>query len=125
METLRAGFIAFAFTVKIIRRGTTPTEDDYLPFFAKLAKFQIEIEYKIPEFDKMGRLHYHGIIYLKKGFYRKKICVPGMHIKLEEIYDKKGWEKYIHKDCGFHNMPTSPQDSPLKLDLSKSLFRNT
>lgn len=122
MELKKSTKIAFAYTIKLIRRGYTATKADYNVFFNKLAKFAIPVEYKVSEIDKEGRVHYHGILYLEKGFYRKRICVPGYHIKLEEVYNKKGWEKYIHKDCSFINMPKSPDSPEFKIPKF-SLFK--
>lgn len=97
MDIIRSTKLAFAYTIK--HNTDAPTAEDYIPFFEKLEHYKVNIEYKISELDSKGRLHYHGIIYLTKGFYRKKLCVKGLHVKLVEIYDKSGWTKYIHKDC--------------------------
>lgn len=95
MDIVKKNYIAFAYTIKSL--GVNK-DDDYSPFFNKLKRLNITVEYKISERDSKGKLHYHGIIYLKKGFYRKRLLLRGYHIKLEEIYDKAGWIKYIHKD---------------------------
>lgn len=106
MEITTANKLAFAYTVKTLGPATvTPT--DYTPFFERLKKFSIEIEYKISETDKSGKLHYHGILYLSKGFYRKKLCMKGFHVKLDQIYNKQGWIKYIHKEYAYP--PTTVQ----------------
>lgn len=96
MDIIKSKFIAFAYTLKL--NSLTATKADYATFFDKLKKFNIECEYKIMEYDASGRLHYHGIIYLPKGFFRKRICIPGMHIKLVELYSRDGWLSYIKKD---------------------------
>lgn len=101
--------IAFAYTVKSLGKDT---DADYSAFFKKLLKYNITIEYKISERDSHNKLHYHGIILLPKGFYRRRLTTNGISMKLEEIYNKAGWEKYIHKDCEFKNMPREPDDIP-------------
>lgn len=124
MNIIKSDFIAFAYTVKINSLGST--EADYDKFFDKLSHLNIKVEYKISEFDKSNRLHYHGILYLAKGFYRKRICLKPYTVKLTEIYNKAGWEKYIHKDCAYHNLPTSPPNCithPPIPNLTKSLFK--
>lgn len=118
MEIQKQSFIAFAYTVKTLG---TDNAGDYSPFFDKLSKFNIEVEYKISETDKLGKLHYHGIFYLPKGFFRKRLATKGFHMKLVEIYNKQGWYKYITKDCAYDDMPKEPQ-SPT-LILKKSLFK--
>jgi len=99
MDILTSNKLAFAYTVKTLGKSI-----DYEPFFNNLDKFNIKVEYKIKEKDSLGKNHYHGIFYLDKGFYRKRLIIKGFHIKLEQIYDKAGWIKYIHKDCEFHTL---------------------
>lgn len=134
MEIQTTDHRAFAYTVKDNRGRTSDvTEQTYDPFFDQLKHYRIKCEYKVAEYDKKNRLHYHGIIYLKKGFFRKKICVKGLHVKLVEIYNKDGWEKYIHKDCEFINMPEEPE-SPIDMEdfydennrpiITRSLFKD-
>lgn len=113
----KADCIAFAYTVKILQ-GNAATKQDYAPFFNKLDKLKIPVEYKICEKDSKGKLHFHGILYLKKGFFRKRICVKGIHVKLVELYDRKGWIKYIHKDVMYH--PLEQQAEEMEQDDEKS-----
>lgn len=109
IKVTKSDFIAFAYTVKTL--GTTDvTEADYAPFFEKLSHFKIQVEYKVGEKDKCGKLHYHGILYLPKGFFRKRIMCQKFHIKLVELYDKKGWMKYIHKDCAYHHLEEQAEE---------------
>lgn len=99
MDIIKSGFTSFAYTVKLNKSlHSAPTETEYIPWFDKLKKLGIELAYKISEKDKRGHLHYHGILYLPKGFFRRRVMMKNFHIKLEELYDKKGWMKYIHKD---------------------------
>lgn len=109
METKKADSIAFAYTVKVLGKADA-TKEDYAPFFDKLAKLTIPIEYKILERDSHGKIHFHGIIYLKKGFFRRRICLKGFHVKLEELYDRKGWLRYIHKDIQYHHLEQQAEE---------------
>lgn len=95
MNVTKATTIAFAYTIKALGSELNP---DYEPFFSKLRKYKIHVEFKVGEKDSKGKLHYHGIILIKKGFWRKLLVSPGYHLKLVEVFDKKGWIKYIHKD---------------------------
>lgn len=109
IKVSKSDFISFAYTVKILRTGEV-TEADYQPFFDRIDNLNITVEYKMPEKDSKGKLHYHGILYLKKGFFRKRICLKGFHIKLDELYDRKGWLKYIHKDVEFQHLEQQAQE---------------
>lgn len=98
-DYIRADSIAFAYTIKDNRKvSNNERKATYEDWFKRCQVWRIPIEYKCEEKDKQGRLHIHGIIYLKKGFYRKKLCMPNLHLKLVELYNKEGWEQYIHKD---------------------------
>lgn len=102
-ELIKAVQEPYAFTVK--KLGGEPQAvlfkdyEDVIDHYKKMGYIK-DIDF---EYDDQGRLHIHGIILLRKGFYRKKLCMKGYHIKLEQIYDEKGWLKYIHKshkpDC--------------------------
>lgn len=41
-----------------------------------------------------SKLHLHGTIELPEEFYRKKLCIPGFHLKLVKLYDEDTWIKY-------------------------------
>ena len=94
MEITKAEHVSYGYTVKDNRPETT----DYQSFFDRCEKFGVKITHKYPEYDSKGKLHIHGIMQIPKGFYRKKICMDGLHIKLVEIYDEAGWKRYITKD---------------------------
>jgi len=135
-DTIRAARIAFAFTVKINSENSTQvTPEMYSPIFNRWDKFNLSLEYKIPEKDSKGKLHYHGIVYVPKGFYRKKMLIKdhngkNYHLKLVELFDKKGWEKYIHKDCEFHSLEQQANEEMIEIPeednriFTKRLFLN-
>ncbi len=117
MEIIGTNMKAYAYTVKSLGKDLNA---NYAAFFARLLKFGIRIEYKVGERDSLGKWHYHGIIYLEKGFYRKKISLKGFHCKLVELHNKKGWVKYIYKDYQYENMPQSPSDVEIDDLLTKN-----
>lgn len=124
MEVIRSQNIAFAYTVK---SNCKELDANYDPFFDKLKKFKITIEYNISERDSKGKVHYHGILYLKKGFYRKRLVTKGFRLLLKEITDRAGWIKYIHKDVLPEDWPDLTDeeeyiDEP-KVILTGSLFK--
>lgn len=87
---------SYGFTV----RANSSNRADYSPFFNLIAKFKnhVTLECKYEEYGKHDWLHYHGVLAIKKRFYRKRLVIPGFHLKLEEIYNIKGWHKYITKE---------------------------
>lgn len=103
IKVTKSDYISFAYTVKTLGSAEV-TNADYEPFFERLKLLNVHCEYKIAEKDSKGKLHYHGILYLKKGFFRKRISLRGFHIKLEELYDRKGWLKYIYKDVKYEHL---------------------
>lgn len=105
----KSNLISFAYTVKTLGKRDV-TSADYQPFFDRLNNLGIKVEYKIPEKDTKGKLHYHGILYLRKGFFRKRICLKGFHVKLDELYDRKGWLKYIHKDVQYQHLEQQAEE---------------
>lgn len=109
METIQSSHKAYAYTV---RCNTGEKAASYAPFFNKLKRMRIQVEYKVKEVGSCNVEHYHGVIYLLKGFYRKKLVTPGFHLKLVEIYNKDGWIKYIHKE----NPPPSDKQINEMLD---------
>lgn len=97
-EQYKSDRTAWAFTVKDVRADST----DYSPFFTRAEQFGCEIECKYKELDSKGKVHYHGIMLIPKGFFRKRLMQQGIHLKLDELYDRAGWMKYITKDQDKH-----------------------
>jgi hypothetical protein len=124
LEIIKSTQKAYCFTVKSL--GKDP-DANYDPFFDKLKHFKVAIEYNISERDPKGKLHYHGILYIPKGFYRKRLVTKGFNIKLEEMGNRKAWLKYIHKDVLPEDWPDlSDEDEYIdepKITLTGSLFK--
>jgi len=49
------------------------------------------------EFDKIHKLHAHGIITVRKHFYKRKLQIQGCYIYITDIYDIDKWKSYINK----------------------------
>lgn len=91
--------IAYAYTVKCVK-GTIESiiPSTYEPFFNRLGRIgSMNIQYKVFEKDKNGRLHVHGVFDCHK-FARVDINMNGYSIRIEPIYDMQGWLSYIAKD---------------------------
>lgn len=95
MNIIRPGFVPYAFTIKC---NTGDKEADYTPFFKKCERFKIEIGCKYKEYGKCKVAHYHGILFLKEGFFRKKLTTKGFCLKLVEVWYENGWMDYIQKE---------------------------
>lgn len=94
LETEKSKMVSWAFTVKDNRVDST----DYKEFFDRLESKGCNVTHKYGEYDKKGKLHYHGVVQIPKGVYRKSLLPNGLHMQLKELFDLKGWEKYIKKD---------------------------
>lgn len=103
LTTCRSDDEAWAFTVKMLG-AALPTSSNYAEVLAKYRDYGFIKEVE-SEYDSNGRLHLHGIIMLRRGFHRKRLCTKGFHLKLESIYDEHGWVTYIQKS--FKNKPHS------------------
>lgn len=126
-EIQRSEIIAFAYTIKDNRKVSNEERNkSYEQWFKRLEVWRIPIEYKCEEKDKQGKLHIHGIIYLKKGFYRKKLMMPNLHLKLVELHNREGWIKYIHKDLldttEIHDIYPDPEEDTSILSTNISLL---
>lgn len=106
----------FGFTVKDNRQDVT----DYDSFMDRAKRMECDIQEYYPEKDSKGRLHLHGIISIPKGFYRKKLMMSGLHLKLEEIYDIDGWRRYCKKSQP--NTDENSEEDELIEIPKKSLF---
>lgn len=97
MEIVKSDKTLYGFTIK---STSGHKRSDYTPIFSKWEdnKQNVEMVTKHLEYGKHDYLHYHGIITIKKGFYRKRLEMKGYHIKLVEVFDIKGWVKYITKE---------------------------
>lgn len=93
-ECKRSPYTLFAYTVKDNRRETS----DYNMFFDRCKQFGCEILSKHSEYGMTKKLHYHGVMKIPRGFYRKKLMIKGLHLYLEEVYDYGGWKEYCKKD---------------------------
>lgn len=99
-EFKKSNLVAYAYTVKVLSNKTMDPNYEQ-DVFSRWRKLGVEFDCSVSERDSKGKLHYHGIIYLRKGFYRRKLVVRGYHMKLEELYDRAGWIRYIEKDLKY------------------------
>lgn len=99
----------YGFTIK--RNDTpNPTQECYLPILKNLASKGTIVDY-VYETDSKGRLHIHGILEVVKQPYFKSLIPKGYHFKYEGLYDKSGWERYIHKTIKNENESMQLADS--------------
>lgn len=88
----------FAVTVQWVGK-TEPCEEDYKKIFAHWEKNKVHIVEMVSEIgDESKKLHYHGLLEISRGVYRKKLHLKNFHVKLESIYNREGWQRYINKN---------------------------
>lgn len=78
-----------------------PTHEDYVPLLGKLSKKVDILDFTYENKTKKGdntKLHIHGIFECPKNPYFKNVLPWGVHIKVERIYDLKGWQRYCTKN---------------------------
>jgi len=106
----------YAFTIKSLGANL---DADYSDFLDKLAKYNIKIHYKQGERDPKGKFHFHGLIDIPKGFFRKKLVTDGNNLNLKEFYPgddgSDNWKKYCYKDTPENEKPTDIQKVRKKL----------
>lgn len=96
LEIVKGAHEPWAFTIK--RLGLQDaTFQDYAEIISGLNVYGY-VKAVEHESDNAGKLHIHGIILLRPGFWRKHLCFRGYHTKLEFMYDEKGWIRYMTKD---------------------------
>lgn len=88
----------FAFTLKFTNKPDCKPSDYRTLVIDKWALMGIVFEEYTFEADKKGVCHVHGILKLKRHFYRKNLKAEGLHYKLVPLYREDGWLQYIRKD---------------------------
>ncbi len=91
----------YAFTVKVLKKPKEADEKTYEIFFKILFALSDVLTY-CGELDPKGVLHYHGVIRIKRNFYRKNLIVKGFNIHLSSIYNLYGWMEYCFKNNILH-----------------------
>lgn len=95
------GYEYLAFTVKYNRKAASAiTEKDYEPFFKRLFSYGKNV-FKIAELDKKKRLHYHGVVALPIGFYKRKFMISGFHWKFTLCWNFCNWMSYCFKNYNY------------------------
>ncbi len=111
----------YAFTVKVLKSPKDATELRYESFFKVLFSLSDVLCY-CGELDTKGVLHYHGVIRIKKNFYRNSLRVKGFHIYLKPIFNIVGWVNYCYKNEILHcweNLKKKKDVANLYVNLSK------
>ncbi len=88
----------WCYTTKKLGSLSSVNEDSYEEIWSLFRNFNIKIDFKIPEFDSKGKLHYHCLIYLPKNFYRKHLKPHGFSTEIVKCHDYNGWLQYSSKD---------------------------
>lgn len=147
---MQADYDLFSCTIKKnVKKEDVSTvkPSTYEEVILKLKSLGVQFTYINYEDDTKGCCHVHCVASIKKGVYRKDLLkhVSPFHIRLDKIYDLKGWVKYAMKNqsifkkadeearAGFTNSYTvSPIDDDTPIDdeytfkiPTRSMFKRT
>lgn len=88
---------AYAITM---RKTTKPDKVNESTYINQMNYFKsyLGAHFETVRFELTGGLHMHGIVSIPKSANLVRFRVRGWSIRLEEIYDLDGWNKYINKD---------------------------
>lgn len=90
----------FALSVIYLRTKKNASGIDastYEPFFKNLYIHARKV-FMLAELSRRNILHYHGVIHLPIGFFKRRLVVKGFHFKIETIWNMRGWLTYVYKD---------------------------
>jgi len=97
---------ALAFTV--MKHGKDCSIEDYQSnVLNKWSRLAVQLEE--PYFEQVSvdsKLHMHGVLYVRKGYYKKKLQIPGYYVYVTDIYRLDTWLEYCKK--------SQPKDSQVK-----------
>lgn len=94
-------YIPLAYTVKKIIQSPNEVDwSEYVQVISSWEKFGNHVRVYNPyyEYDSQNILHIHGIMLVKKNFYKKRLQIKGFHVYTTDIYDLEKWKEYITKD---------------------------
>lgn len=91
----------YAFTVKILKNPKVADQVSYEPFLKNLYSLS-SVLCICGELDSRKVLHYHGVIRITTGFYRKNLIVKNFHLYLRKVFDVNGWVDYCFKNDIYH-----------------------
>ncbi len=93
-----SGSQLWAFTVKTnLKNGKKADSKTYEKYFRNLYKLSEVLTY-CGEVDSKNILHYHGVIRIPNGFFRKNLCVKGYYTYLKRIFNVREWVDYCYKN---------------------------
>lgn len=108
-----------------LRKTTDPNEssmDDYKTKLAKFSNMGISITDHVYENNIVNNgIHCHGVMQIPKKFNMNRFRTRGWHIKLDEIYDRPGWDAYMAKQQILEQNETDTPTDDFKMP-TKSLF---
>lgn len=88
----------YAFTIKFTSCPTCKPSDYESLVLDKWKALGAHIVDHVYEPDSKGICHCHGILTLPFNFYRKRLCIKGVHFRIDELYDEEAWKRYMNKN---------------------------
>jgi len=85
------------FTAKInLGNPDSVNETDYAPLLEHWEQYAI-VKQPYYEKDKTGRCHMHGILTVKKGFYKRRLQLKGFYVYTTDCVHLEQWMNYCKK----------------------------
>lgn len=76
--------------------SSSVTKESYAPVLEHFNRYAI-VQPPYYEHDSSGRLHMHGILSVKKGFYKRRLQVPGFYVYTTDCVHIEQWLEYCKK----------------------------
>lgn len=91
------------YSLTVRRLNKECSKKDYKEFLKHIETItEIELhKYEFEDNHHQGGFHFHGLLSIARGFFRKKINLHGFHVyivKLSSQADKFRWESYMTKN---------------------------
>lgn len=106
---MQADFELFSCTIKKnvkLNDVSTVKPSTYEELLTRLRSLGVEFTDINFEDDSKGLCHIHCVASIRKGVYRKQLLkdVSPFHVRLDKIYDLRGWLKYAKKNATKKNI---------------------
>lgn len=134
LDITTAVTVAYSFTMRKTTNPDSTKLDDYFKYINRWRAKGVILDKYVCEYNNTNKgYHLHGVFLIPKKFNMKQFRVRGFHMKLDEIYDKVGWDAYMSKQQILEQEPVGDNmssdkevDTPIDPDFimpTKRLFK--
>lgn len=92
----REEYICYGFTLRRVKLNKDVTKELYFDHLVKI--FGQYCFFSDLVYENTSGLHCHGIVKIHKNHALHRFRIRGWSLRLDELYDKAGWIRYINKD---------------------------